>query len=101
SLRPPRSTTLPYTTLFRSGHRLAPVALHDQNIDHLLEIGTMRQQFAPQGHRILAGSVRHFVDEAFHEENVLAVAGRAPRTKRHRSEEHTSELQSLRHLVCR
>src|SRR5947199_6319769 len=28
-------------------------------------------------------------------------AGRSPRKRRQRSEEHTSELQSLRHLVCR
>src|ERR1035441_10957581 len=27
--------------------------------------------------------------------------GRPVRDERHRSEEHTSELQSLRHLVCR
>src|SRR5205814_8633447 len=30
-----------------------------------------------------------------------ALAGDTPATERVRSEEHTSELQSLRHLVCR
>src|SRR6266700_1190744 len=64
-------------------HRLAPVALLDQEIDHLLEVGTMRKQFTPELHRVLAGSVRHFVDEAFHEEHVLGMTRRAPRAKRH------------------
>src|SRR2546425_7634926 len=63
--RPPRSTLFPYTTLFRSQHRLA-------------------------------GAVHVEV-------TLLALARRAGATQlgRERSEEHTSELQSLAYLVCR
>src|SRR2546422_5132496 len=78
--RPPRSTLFPYTTLFRSlaRHALArePVALADLVVTELDLVHDRRGR-----HR--AG------DE-------LDSAGRAPR-----SEEHTSELQSRLHLVCR
>src|SRR2546425_7741994 len=71
--RPPRSTLFPYTTLFRS-------------------------PFVAQG------SVRHRdVSDPSHERNASGFRG--PNTKRlnknERSEEHTSELQSLAYLVCR
>src|SRR2546422_7991003 len=74
--RPPRSTLFPYTTLFRS----------DQEAD---------------------------VPDPVHEERLLARVGVDPliepeadeqvRAEPHalRSEEHTSELQSRLHLVCR
>src|SRR5437899_9480855 len=67
--------TLSYTTLFRSRFTLGPsVKLTETR----LEPGTFIDSLAPYG----VGRLR--VDER---------AGR--------SEEHTSELQSLRHLVCR
>src|SRR5262245_63773533 len=72
--RPPRSTLFPYTTLFRSARQLGAV----------LQCGGLRRR---QGERI--GRDRRHVD----------AGGR--RGDRPRSEEHTSELQSLRHLVCR
>src|SRR2546422_5323612 len=87
--RPPRSTLFPYTTLFRSAlHRV--VAPHD----HLAE-------------RLAVA--RHVVHAAVHdahevEERVaLPLAGGEARLllERTRSEEHTSELQSRLHLVCR
>src|SRR5437870_6424035 len=69
--RPPRSTLFPYTTLFRSRSRFGI------------------------GSRVLVAS--------FALEQVLARQrpwpGPAP--ERNRSEEHTSELQSRGHLVCR
>src|SRR5690625_6623587 len=65
TLRPPRSTLFPYTTLFRSLTRRA-----EQCGD---------------------GSV----GVALGDEQCDAVAGQV------RSEEHTSELQSRGHLVCR
>src|SRR5437899_7778691 len=74
--RPPRSTLFPYTTLFRS--RAA---------------GGSRRKAQPHRLRpleILAGG-RAQAD------GVGEPLGRISR----RSEEHTSELQSLRHLVCR
>src|SRR3989442_7365702 len=81
--RPPRSTLFPYTTLFRSD-------------TYQLE--------AAQG---LAGA-DIFLDEpsVTGTENALmaAVAARGATVLRNaasRSEEHTSELQSRPHLVCR
>src|SRR2546425_2052158 len=78
--RPPRSTLFPYTTLFRSRHLLA------------------RQ-------RVLRMLGETWPGDAFH----LRVAlegfrheARVPVVPLHaRSEEHTSELQSLAYLVCR
>jgi hypothetical protein len=55
--------------------------MRPQQIEHLLEVAAMRKQFAPQRHWVFAGRVRHFVDEAFHEEHVLRMARRAPRAK--------------------
>src|SRR2546429_7182034 len=69
--RPPRSTLFPYTTLFRS--RFSPPA-------------------AKPGFAKCAGCAR------------ALYARQAPyptRAKSARSEEHTSELQSRLHLVCR
>src|SRR5205814_3771267 len=70
---PPRPPLFPYTTLFRSIHTL----LAD----------------APLSARARADIAR--IEEVATD----FLAGVAPQEKR--SEEHTSELQSLRHLVCR
>src|SRR2546429_5790125 len=81
--RPPRSTLFPYTTLFRSEVAnvlaemkldvvcLAGGMLHDVVEDTPTTIERVRQEFGPEVARIV------------------------------RSEEHTSELQSRLHLVCR
>src|SRR2546429_5551483 len=79
--RPPRSTLFPYTTLFRSlvGWRLV--------------------------RRVLGGDAR--LEEAYaaeRETDRLHVMNRLLERRHHpwaRSEEHTSELQSRLHLVCR
>src|ERR1700722_5060186 len=68
---------------FAARHRLAPVALLDQEIDDLLEVRAMGEELAPQRHRVLAGRVRHLVDEALHEEHVLGMPRRAPWPERH------------------
>src|SRR2546422_11560175 len=73
--RPPRSTLFPYTTLFRSRHRRA---IADRESGH------------PHRDRGVHGQYRLFRDEP------AALAGPS-----RRSEEHTSELQSRLHLVCR
>src|SRR2546422_4881741 len=70
--RPPRSTLFPYTTLFRSGGRRAQLIPAHSNG------GTCR----PGRHRMVD-------DERLAYRNFS------------RSEEHTSELQSRLHLVCR
>src|SRR2546422_2052122 len=79
--RPPRSTLFPYTTLFRSVH---PDVLDPASVfavaepDPALPVRRVRPVPAPLPAR-------------------PALAGAA----RSRSEEHTSELQSRLHLVCR
>src|SRR2546422_5591401 len=77
--RPPRSTLFPYTTLFRSQRDREPA-------------------------RRLAVPGRHVHDEAWR----VGAGGNAFAHRRQgeahhcrRSEEHTSELQSRLHLVCR
>src|SRR5437016_10991148 len=71
--RPPRSTLFPYTTLFRSYHR----GLHVPVGEHVLE------------DTAVGGVIVH------HQHRQVFQVGRP------RSEEHTSELQSLTNLVCR
>src|SRR5262245_65021330 len=82
--RPPRSTLFPYTTLFRSevaDGAAALDALAQTPVDVLVLDLTMP---GLDGFAVLrrARTLR-------------------PDLKMLRSEEHTSELQSLRHLVCR
>src|SRR5438093_10013086 len=77
--RPPRSTLFPYTTLFRS-----------RQLELLADRGV------PQA--VLHGDplVPQLVRQLQHRLHVLRDQGVAVR-----SEEHTSELQSLTNLVCR
>src|SRR5205814_3118658 len=78
--RPPTSTLFPYTTLFRSGRGARP--------SRPIQLGGGRQQGAP---------VREGPTHILRIGQLQAVR----RERLGRSEEHTSELQSLRHLVCR
>src|SRR2546429_4316686 len=71
--RPPRSTLFPYTTLFRSSAGQAEARLQPS----LGRIGHHARE--------LGGYLATLAHEAMRE----------------RSEEHTSELQSRLHLVCR
>src|SRR5947199_794822 len=78
--RPPRSTLFPYTTLFRS----PPVALQEI-------------VWAPVEAPIyIVKGQRHRYDGVNPRTELTRLRGSVQR-----SEEHTSELQSLRHLVCR
>src|SRR2546425_3378750 len=93
--RPPRSTLFPYTTLFRS--------YESQGADEivLLDVAASAEGRATQLETVarvraairipltVGGGVRS-VDDA---RRLLAAGAR--------SEEHTSELQSLAYLVCR
>src|SRR2546422_3562916 len=76
--RPPRSTLFPYTTLFRS-------KIHQADIPH--DLGKK-----PHVDQVEDG-VLDPTDVLVHREPEL--------DGRLRSEEHTSELQSRLHLVCR
>src|SRR2546425_2647509 len=81
--RPPRSTLFPYTTLFRSGGELHPVRF-------------------PVVARGSAGDSRERGSSSY--QGPIRGAGPAAPVGFgvwHRSEEHTSELQSLAYLVCR
>src|SRR2546425_7897339 len=91
--RPPRSTLFPYTTLFRShvavsrhaddgGH--APAGNGGSEITELEIVGRICTAHRRQVGRLF----------------LLHFAATLPRGKV-RSEEHTSELQSLAYLVCR
>src|SRR5262245_64748314 len=79
---PPRSTLFPYTTLFRSEAQLVHAHAPPATVD-------ARGEQAVQ--QVVAGG-----DAVEHRPHGAALGGDV-----RRSEEHTSELQSLRHLVCR
>src|SRR3989442_9532884 len=70
--RPPRSTLFPYTTLFRSHQCCTRTALNERDLRRADDVN----------------------DQRLREQRLYKPAGL-------RSEEHTSELQSRPHLVCR
>src|SRR5258708_29342357 len=78
--RPPRSTLFPYTTLFRS-------------LTKFLSISGLRRQRQPIDD--LRGNLSRA--RSFSLSEVEAKSSESEK----RSEEHTSELQSPDHLVCR
>src|SRR2546422_1990429 len=75
--RPPRSTLFPYTTLFRSISESLPrgVLLHDQDVQARRDVVQRLEPRIDRQTELQGDDVR--------------------------SEEHTSELQSRLHLVCR
>src|SRR5690554_7398225 len=90
--RPPRSTLFPYTTLFRSMVRMQHQwVLTNQRLVQVTGIWTKRVTVIT-GDRITDMSI---VQPAFC--NLLGTG----ELHINRSEEHTSELQSRPHLVCR
>src|SRR3989449_4512798 len=90
--RPPRSTLFPYTTLFRSW-----VHKDQRGLDGLPELVVQRYN---QSLLIIRSQIDH--DGAITAANDTDIIGFARDTYSYmRSEEHTSELQSRLHLVCR
>src|SRR2546422_3038632 len=89
--RPPRSTLFPYTTLFRSVEREA-----QQRIAELVGVSRIQVHVILAPGQVLArqtdggGAILPFKPRLL---PLRAPVGR--------SEEHTSELQSRLHLVCR
>src|SRR2546429_3078325 len=80
--RPPRSTLFPYTTLFRSVHvAFAFVVAELQSL--------------------INSTVVHVIRFEVHDRAIVKAVGRQVAGVHVRSEEHTSELQSRLHLVCR
>src|SRR2546422_1586006 len=84
--RPPRSTLFPYTTLFRSYPDLEATAAR-------LHLSTRTLIRRLKTHGI---GFQQLLDEARHRDSVRLLEDPTLR-----SEEHTSELQSRLHLVCR
>src|SRR2546422_2223196 len=96
--RPPRSTLFPYTTLFRSQH------LNDNDLDY----GGMGGFLIPNSGYYLTGAkdgtlyllnkddLGGYLPSSNQVQQVVPLGARIGR-----SEEHTSELQSRLHLVCR
>src|SRR5258705_12137529 len=98
--RPPRSTLFPYTTLFRSsGDGLQTVSLVVTNDDATYLIRKPRELPATEIPNLIELGKRGEFTELYRRSRVKIKEGRAKTPTR--SEEHTSELQSLRHLVCR
>src|SRR5258708_28407237 len=89
--RPPRSTLFPYTTLFRSRPRVGGAEHAAQlraDAEHREIVGVDQRRLDPLG---LVG-LREVRADRPDPGDVLEQV---------RSEEHTSELQSPDHLVCR
>src|SRR5258705_4761041 len=83
--RPPRSTLFPYTTLSRPDITYE----NDETVVVTLTNGSTNSQGITVGASSVAtGTISN--DDAVPTASIAV-----------RSEEHTSELQSLRHLVCR
>src|SRR5689334_23539826 len=84
--RPPRSTLFPYTTLFRSP-----------------ETACCQAKFLPRAQRLFRGfllaALLADTSNFCRRRSVRCKIGRTAMSLR--SEEHTSELQSQFHLVCR
>src|SRR5687767_15340354 len=78
--RPPRSTLFPYTTLFRSRRRC---------------VRSVHSKDGRAGPGAALPRAGYALDTGVDGER------RRPACRSHRSEEHTSELQSLAYLVCR
>src|SRR3989441_12125932 len=107
--RPPRSTLFPYTTLFRSPRRPAPMG----PLDPHRQRGPGRGRPRDRGQRRDAGGPRADGVARGGAGETDGGRGAAMRLERFtaipdvvlgplaRSEEHTSELQSLAYLVCR
>src|SRR5687768_17848966 len=88
-LRPPRSTLFPYTTLFRSRNRISSYLEEDFGSGDMTSEVLVPRDFNAEAEvwcKETPGSV------------VICGVEEACLT---RSEEHTSELQSRLHLVCR
>src|SRR2546425_11261718 len=98
--RPPRSTLFPYTTLFRSQLTQVEAAFKDLKDDL-----SLRPIFHSSEQRIEAHIFVSFLAYCLHVSLRACLRPLAPgltaRSLLERSEEHTSELQSLAYLVCR
>src|SRR5947208_9789554 len=86
---PPRSTLFPYTTLFRSWSA----------IEHREHAVLFAQEASYRGSSIYIQWLEF--SQKQQAENMVEISTRQYDARQRRSEEHTSELQSPDHLVCR
>src|SRR5262245_62201909 len=95
--RPPSPPPFPYTTLFRSLRQIRIAPSQPAAASDFPSGENARASTSPE---CLSGSRSRQPPAASHN---LMTPGRfqSPSPEARRSEEHTSELQSLRHLVCR
>src|SRR5207302_8425534 len=94
--RPPRATLFPYTTLFRS---IGAVLVHGAKAPRVItreQLGLMKPQAVLVDVSIDQGGCFETSRPTTHSNPTYEVDGIT-----HRSEEHTSELQSRENLVCR
>src|SRR5690625_7113863 len=89
--RPPRSTLFPYTTLFRSGPRTKPTTKKE-----MVDLQNLNKDFLFAIDSVGVSNVKYPI--IIESENAPSQPTIGTFT---RSEEHTSELQSRGHLVCR
>src|SRR5437899_10221564 len=94
-MRPTKSTLFPYTTLFRSESDLEVLVVSNDK--------DMMQLVGRNVRTLRTGTGGAKADVIVDEKRVEEILGVPPERVIDvmRSEEHTSELQSLRHLVCR
>src|SRR2546425_8497448 len=98
--RPPRSTLFPYTTLFRSPAPMTAPRYRRTSGDAGVGIALAGEHVA-QGRGVpLVDPQQHHEQQAHPHRLDPEEHGDAGGDRR-RSEEHTSELQSLAYLVCR
>src|SRR5690554_7676579 len=95
--RQPRSTLFPYTTLFRSQEEV--IESVDVSDDFERKAAYIRQKFKG-GPEELEKSINE-LRKKLGRENEEVNFETAEDVINYRSEEHTSELQSRPHLVCR
>src|SRR5687768_17789282 len=91
--RPPRSTLFPYTTLFRS--KLTRIdRWFLKQIEELVELEKKIEPYSLDD--IPAHLMKQAKEQGYADRQIAHLLGCLER-----SEEHTSELQSRLHLVCR
>src|SRR5205823_12899274 len=98
--RPPTSTLFPYTTLFRSPNVLFHSIDNQESVDNARKLNAQFDGIGPSaldGFVTLLATSKDKLEERFQNVEIrqdgdLGLV---------RSEEHTSELQSLAYLVCR
>src|SRR5205814_10167081 len=95
---PRRSSLFPYTTLFRSSETLnaigVPLSSRDDGVFRTMTAGSFFTSDTDNAVLLSLDAAKRI-----NEQDPKSLVGK-PLTLS-RSEEHTSELQSLRHLVCR